>query len=79
MGTTALLNALGFKLLSEAELFNDCSVTVDVVLHQVVEKVTTATNHLEKATTGVVVVLVSLEVFGEIGNSLGEDSDLNFG
>ena len=37
------------------------------------------TNHLEQTSSGVVVLLVSLKMFGEVADSLGEDSDLNLG
>ena len=58
------------KLLSETELFNDCTVTVDVLLHKVVEKVTSVTNHLHHTALGVEVLLVELEMLCESLNSV---------
>ena len=37
------------------------------------------TNHLVQTAAAVMVLLVSLEVFGKGVDSVGEDSDLNFG
>ena len=66
-------------LLSESELCNDCTIALDILLHQVVEEVLSLTNHFEEAATAVVVVGVLLKMFGEVSNSLGENSDLYFG
>src|SRR5690606_36566906 len=38
----------------------------------------TERNQLQQATTGVVVLVVALEMFGEVGNALGEDGNLHF-
>ena len=35
------------------------------------------TYHLQKTTAGVVILLVNLDVFGELVDSLSENSDLN--
>ena len=37
------------------------------------------TNHLKKAASGMMVLLVGLQVLGKVVNSLGENSDLYFG
>ena len=66
-------------LLSDAELGDDSSVTLDVVLCQVVQQTAALTDHLEQALTGVVVLLVDLQVLGELVDALGKDSDLNLG
>ena len=63
-------------LLSESELCNDCTIALDILLHQVVEEVLSLTNHFEKTATAVVVVGVLLQMFGEVSDSLGENSDL---
>ena len=54
-------------------------VAAGVDLVQVVEQAATLRHHLQKATTRVVVLLVSLEVFGEVGDALRQDRDLNLG
>ena len=66
-------------LLSQTELFNDCTVTVDVLLLKVAEKVSSVTDHLEHAAAAVMILGVRLEVLGEVVDSLGENSDLNLG
>ncbi len=66
-------------LLSQTELFNDSSVSFDVYLLEVVEKVSSVTYHLEEAATAVVVLVVVLEVLGEVSYSVSKDSDLNLG
>lgn len=64
------------KLLSQAKLFDDCTITVDVFFLEVVEHVAATTNHLEQTASGVMVVLVCFEVLGQVVDSLGEDCDL---
>jgi len=65
------------KLLSEAEFFNDRTIALDVNLLEISEKVAAMTYHLEKAATGVVVLLVSLHVLGKGLDSVSQNSDLN--
>ena len=67
------------KLLSDAELFNNCSVTGNILLHKVVEKVTSVTNHLEKTAAGMMVLVVVLEMFVESVDSVGKNRDLHLG
>ena len=64
-------------LLSESELCYDCTVALDILLLKVVEQVSSVTYHLKQTASGVVILLVNLDVFGQLVNSLGEDSDLN--
>ena len=66
-------------LAPEAEASDDRSVPLDVVALHIVEQSTPTTDHHEQTTTGVVVVLVSLEVLGEAFDALGEEGDLNLG
>ena len=66
-------------LLTDAQLCNDCTVTLDVLLSKVVEQTTTLTYHLVHTQTAVIVVGMNLEVSGELLNALGEYSDLNLG
>ena len=66
-------------LLSQTELLNDSSVSFDVNLLEVVEEVSSGTDHLEETTAAVIVLVVALEVLGEVSYSLGKDSDLNLG
>ena len=65
--------------MSDTEFCNDCTITFDVNLLEVAQQVSSVTDHLGEATTAVVVVMVALEVLGEVVDAIGQDSDLNFG
>lgn len=67
------------KLLTNTQLLDDSTVSLNICLHQIVEEVTSVTNHLEQTSSGVVILLVGLKMFGKVADSLGEDSDLNLG
>ena len=57
----------------------DRAIPLDVVFSDVVKEPTSLADHHEQATTGVVVVLVFLEVVVEIGDSRRKDRDLHLG
>ena len=65
-------------LLTNAELRYDSTVTLDVLLLKVVEKITSSADHFEKTASGMMILLVVLQMFGKIRNSLGKDSYLDF-
>ena len=66
-------------LLAEPEVGDDLAVAIDVRLLEVVEKAATLADELEQATARMVVLLVGLEVLGEIGDALGDERDLDLG
>jgi hypothetical protein len=68
-----------WSLTSDSQLRDDLTVPLDVGLLQVVQQPTPLTDELQKATTGVVVLLVDLEVLGEVPDALGEKRDLHLG
>lgn len=70
-------SALNTELLTKTELFYDSTISVDILLLKVSKKVTSVTNHFKKTSSGVVIVLVGLEVSGKIVDSLCENSNLN--
>ena len=72
-----LRQSSGTRLAAQAETLDQGAVTLDVDLLQVVEKTTTIADHEQQTATGVVIVLVELQVLGEIGNALGEQCDLD--
>ncbi len=72
-------SALTFILLTDAESRDNGAVSLDVNLDKVVEERSALTDHLEEAASGVMILLVDLEVLGQVVDSLGEKSDLNFG
>ena len=67
------------KLLTDAQLSDQSTVTVDVLLCQVVQHGTALTNHHQQTTAGVVVVLVGTQVLGQLVDASGQDSDLDLG
>lgn len=66
-------------LLTDAQLCDNRTVTLDVLFMQVVEHLTTLTNHLQKATTAVVVVLMNLQMLGQLDNASAQNRDLHLG
>ncbi len=66
-------------LASESEPLDDAAVAGDLCLLQVVEQSTSLAHEKEQATSTVMVVLVLLQVLGEVGDPLGEQRDLNLG
>src|SRR5262249_51971079 len=66
-------------LSAEAELGDDGPVALDVGGTHVVEHPAPATDQHEQAAPAVVVLLVDLEVFGEVVDALGEEGDLHLG
>ena len=66
-------------LAADAETGDQGTVTLNVTLLDVVQKTAALADELHKSTARVVVALVDLEMLGEVRNSAGEQSDLNFG
>jgi hypothetical protein len=64
-------------LSSQAQLANDSAVTLDIVVLQVVEEVSSVTDHLLKTAAAMEVVLVCLQMLGERCNSVGQKCDLH--
>ena len=62
-----------------AQLGNDCTIALDILLLEVVEKVSSVTYHLLETAAAVVVVVVSLEVLGEVLDAAGKKRDLYLG
>jgi len=67
------------KLLSQVQLFDDRAVTLDIGLLQVAQKVSSVTDHLQKAAAAVVVLVIGLQMLGEVVDSVGQKRDLNLG
>ena len=66
-------------VVANAELLDELTVLVDVVLLDVGEETTTLTNQHEQTTAGVEVLLVGLHVLGQLLDALGQDGNLNLG
>ncbi len=63
-------------LLTESEFRYDCTITLNVLLLEIVEKVAALTDHLEKTTTAVIVLVVNLKMLCELRDALCKNSDL---
>ena len=66
------------RLLAEAEPCDQFAIPVNVAVIEVPQLPAPLANKLEKATTRVIVVLVRLQVRGEVLYPLREDGHLNF-
>ena len=64
-------------LLTDTQLSDQGTVTVDVLLLQIGQQVTAAADHLEQTTAAVVVVLIGLQVLGQVVDAGSQQSDLN--
>ena len=65
------------KLLTQTQLSDQGTVTVDVLLLQIGQQIAAAADHLEQAAAAVVVMLVGLEVLGQVVDTSGQQSNLN--
>lgn len=66
-----------YGLLTDAELFDDSTVSFNIVLLKIGQKVSSVTYHLEKAAVRVAVLRISLEVDVELVDAVGEKSYLH--
>ena len=66
-------------LLADAELLNDGFVALGVVGLQIIEQTAAFADKHKKPAPGGMIFLVSLEVLGQITDSLRQDRDLHFG
>ena len=67
------------NLLSDVQLLDDSTVSLDVDLLEVAEKISSVTYHFKKTAAAVEVLVVLLEVRVEVVDAVCEDSDLNLG
>jgi hypothetical protein len=66
-------------LLADAELPNDRLIALGIVSFEVVEQATPLADQHEQAAARAVVLLVRLEVVGQLANAFTDDGDLNLG
>ena len=64
-------------LFADAETLDQGTVALNVDAHEVVEQISSLANHLQQAAAAVVILLVGLQVLGEVVDSLGENGNLN--
>ena len=67
------------ELFAEAQTSNQSTITLNIYTSQVVEQVTALTYHLQQTTVGVMILLVGLQVLGQVTDTLGQYSNLYFG
>ena len=70
---------VGATLLAKPQSSDCRAVPLDVLARQIRQQTSPLSHQLEKSSPGVEVVLVLPEVIGEPVDSLGEESNLNFG
>ena len=66
-------------VVADTELLDELAVLLDVALLDVLQHTAALTDEHHEAATGVVVLLVRLQVLGEVADALREDGDLNLG
>ena len=64
-------------LVPETEFLDDATVSLDVCPLHVIEQPATLADHLEQATSTVVILLVCSKVVGQKVDTLGQNRDLN--
>ena len=64
------------KLLTDTELFDDCTIALDVFCLQVIQHATTLTNEGSQGALCTEVLTVFLQVLGQVVDTEGEQSDL---
>ena len=65
-------------LFSQSETSDKASVSVDICLSEVLEKVSSLSYHLQKTSSGVVVFMMLFEVLVEVVDPVSKDSYLYF-
>ncbi len=70
-----------FRLATDTELFlcDDGAIAVDILADQIVEKAAALTYECLKRTGCSIVLVIALEVLGEVLDADGEECDLAFG
>jgi hypothetical protein len=76
VGSGRLLPA-GDDLPAKPELADESSVTLDVLTSHVLEQTATPSDHTKQASARVVILRMSLEVLGQLGDTAREDCDLD--
>ena len=75
----ALLALFKRGLLTDTESCDNRTVSLNIYLFEVTEKASSLTDHHQKTASAVMILLVDLEVLGEVVDSLCEKSDLYLG
>src|SRR5262249_8342026 len=73
----AARRGVSFRSAPQAERIDQLAIAVEVLALQVVEQRAALADHLEEATPAVVVLVVVLQVLGQVRDALGQERDLN--
>ena len=65
-------------LLAKTQLLDQRVIPLHILLLEIGEKVAALVDHHEEAATRVVVLVVGLEMLGQVADAFGQDGDLNF-
>ena len=65
-------------LTTQAQTLDQGLVAFAVFLFQISQQTAAGVDHFKQATTGVIVVLVCLEVLGQVFDACGQQGDLHF-
>ena len=74
-----LRQSSGTRLAAQAETLDQGAVTLDVDAHEVVEQISSLANHLQQAAAAVMILVVGLEMLGQVVDPVGKDRDLYLG
>ena len=76
LASLCCLKLVTFRLLTQTKSLDKCTVTIDVLVVEILQELTTATYHLGQCTSGAEVLVVLLQVLGEVLNTIGEQGYL---
>lgn len=65
-------------LVTKLEALDQAAVTIDILAFEIIEHTTTFTDHQKQTAIGMEIVLVLLHVGGQVVDTGGQESDLNF-
>ena len=66
------------ELFTKSELLDDCSVTLNILFLEIVEHASALTDHLQKASSGMMIFREFLKMLCQLADALGQNSDLYF-
>jgi hypothetical protein len=67
------------RLSAEAEIIDDGAVPLNIVVPHIIEQAAAAADQHQQPATRMVILLVDLQVLGEVLNAMGKQADLDLG
>ena len=74
----ALKHRASPKLTPQSELLNNALIAFLIAAFDIVKKTTTLRDHFQKAAPRMVILGMGFEMFRQIGNTFGKNSNLHF-